>query len=327
MHQILNGGNEEDALRNIFQAHDGSSTVTKSGAVYEVTYMGKSFLLGSSLEYIERVDANVDEWTFNNSTQTLTAYKGDLTTKRGNQEIGEVIIPNYYNGKRVKTIGNSLFYNNKSITSLTISDGIETIEGNAFSECSNLRGDLIIPNSITSIGGWAFNNCSSLDGELKLGKSLQTIGNSAFRECTNLRGNLIIPNSVVSIGPHAFWKCSSLNGEIKLGKSLQTIGDSAFSECTNLRGDLIIPNSITNIERYAFNNCENLSGNIIIPDCVISIEPATFRNCILFESITFLNKQTTINSVPPNAVIKGYAGSTAQQYANDNGKTFVTISE
>ena len=353
MHQVLNGGSEEDALRSIFQSHDSNATVTKSGSVYEVTYMGKGFLLGSDLEYIERVDTNTDEWVFNQSTGTLTAYNGDLTTKRGNQEIGEIIIPNYYNGTRVTKIGMGIFTKNTNLTKLIISEGIEEIKEDAFFRCTNLRGNLEIPDTVISIENNAFEKCT-FDGILKLGKNIRTIGDASFYQCENLRGDLIIPDTVTLIGSQAFRLCSSLNGVLKLSNNLTTIKSGAFSKCSSLTGDLIIPNSVTLIESEAFkecsslngtvklsnnltilneeifNQCNKLTGDIIIPNNITEIKGYALNRCDSINSIKFLNKDTVIDdantTIYSNIKIIGYSESTAQAYANKYSRTFEMIS-
>lgn len=248
-----------DKIEDIFK----EGTVTKDGTVYEVSYKGNDFLLSDENEYIEKVEpAYEGEWTFNQSTQTLTAYNGDLTTKRGNQEIGEVIIPNYYNGKRVKKMGDFLFYNNENISNIKISEGIEDINNYCLSGCINIKGNLVIPNSVIKIERYAFNGCTSLDGELKLSKNLETIGESAFIYCSKLRGDLIIPDNVISVGGSAFKGCSSLDGKIKLGNKLERIGSNAFDGVNKITGDLIIPNSVVSIGQQAFLNCASLTGNL-----------------------------------------------------------------
>lgn len=91
----------------------GTDNINKDGAVYEINYKGEEILLSSTYDYIEKVEPqDKGEWNFDVNTQTLTKYNWDLTTVRGKQEVGEVIIPNYYNGKRVKKINRQLFKEN-----------------------------------------------------------------------------------------------------------------------------------------------------------------------------------------------------------------------
>ena len=89
-----------DSIETIFK---DAEEIKEDGSIYEVTYKGKKFFISNNLEYIPIVEPQVTgEWNFDTSTQILTKYNKDIGTKRGNQEAGEVIIPNYYNGKRVK---------------------------------------------------------------------------------------------------------------------------------------------------------------------------------------------------------------------------------
>ena len=273
------------------------------------------------LSNFERYDADISEWTFDANTQTLTRYNGDLTQKRGEQEVGEVIIPNYYNGKRVKNIGKFLFNGNTLILKVVISKGIEVIENSSFSGCTNLKGDLIIPDSVTSIGNNVFTSCSSLDGKLVLSKNLSIIPDHAFWGCSKLKGDLIIPDSIISIEAHAFQYLSSMDGEIVLSKNLQSIktcafyGDSnlkgnidlsnnitvlefgIFYSCSSLNGTLKIGNNVTTISNEAFYNCKNLKGNLIIPNSVTSIGSNAFYNCSSFDGVIRIGDNVkTINN-------------------------------
>lgn len=199
---------KDNNLKNLFKGATiiPDPEVDKTASVYEVTYKGMDFLVSNNLDFIEKIEANIDEWEFNENTGALITYNGDLTTKRINQEIGELIIPNYYNGKRVKKAGswNFLRGNNDKLFKLTISEGIEEIGAESFASSVNLES-LKIPNSLTYIGRVSFYNCTSLTGDL------------------------IIPDNVISIGGEAFERCSSLNGNLKLGKNLEKIEGAAFS--------------------------------------------------------------------------------------------------
>ena len=56
----------------------------------------------------------------------------------------------------VTKIGDHAFYNNKTITNITIASSVKSIEASAFYYCENLTGTLILPDSVTSIGDHAF---------------------------------------------------------------------------------------------------------------------------------------------------------------------------
>ena len=61
----------------------------------------------------------------------------------------------------VTSIGDSAFYNCRSLASINIPDSITSIGDYAFAWCHSLKS-IVIPNSVTSIGSWAFFGCSSL---------------------------------------------------------------------------------------------------------------------------------------------------------------------
>ena len=94
---------------------------------------------------------------------------------------------NYY---IVKSIGESAFEECTELTSITISEGIESIELGAFYHCCFLES-VVIPNSVKKIGA------------------------SSFSVCERLK-NVSIPNSVTEIGDYAFDYCTSL-ARINLG--------------------------------------------------------------------------------------------------------------
>ena len=68
--------------------------------------------------------------------------------------------------------------------------------------------ELIIPNGVTSIGGGAFYDCTGLTS-VTIPNSVTSIGKSAFAYCSGLT-SVTIPNSVTSIGEGAFRGCSGL---------------------------------------------------------------------------------------------------------------------
>ena len=285
-----------DGLEKAFKSQDSNASVIQSNAVYEVTYKGNSFLVGSNLEYIPVVNPeNIGDWEYTNDG-TITKYVGTFT---------DVTIPNYINGIRIKKIGFRIF-KDKTIKKLNISNGIEEIVYLGFQYgLGELEGDLIIPDSITSLpGGCGFTNCGA-NGNLILSKNLKTIGGSVFENCSNLKGNLVIPDSVEEIGAYAFRNCSSLDGTLQLGSSIKTIGDRAFMDCSNLKGDVVLPSDLESLGWEAFRACDSIN------------------------SVTFLNKDTQIGdgALSSIRVIKGYTGSTAESYATANKKTFVAISE
>lgn len=178
---------------------------------------------------------------------------------------GALIIPN-----DVTEIGDNAF-RETNVSSLTLPNGIETLGGYTFYQCSSLTGDLILPESLESIGVYCFYD-SKYTGTLTIPSKLEKIATSCFYNC-NFSGDLIIPDNVKEIGSSAFYSNSGLNGQLILPEGLMTIGSLAFSGC-NFQGELILPNQMKTIESHTFSNCD--FSRIVFPEELIMIESSAF---------------------------------------------------
>ncbi|MGN0162411.1 MAG: leucine-rich repeat domain-containing protein, partial [Candidatus Ornithomonoglobus sp.] len=90
---------------------------------------------------------------------------------------GEGAMTNYSNATNVP------WYSQRSeITSAIIEEGVTSVGGCAFYECTSLS-DVAIPEGVTSVGSFAFYKCGSLT-EVVLPESVDTIGKYAFYSCS-----------------------------------------------------------------------------------------------------------------------------------------------
>lgn len=87
-------------------------------------------------------------------------YEDGYMVKEG-QEVEQIVIPESYNGKKVKAIGNWAFAGNMKLKNITIPSTIEIIFGNAFGGCASLER-VIIPKQTYRIDTTAFTACDSL---------------------------------------------------------------------------------------------------------------------------------------------------------------------
>ena len=294
-----------------------------------VTNIGKlAFCLCENLETIEVEPENCkyDSRGGCNAiveTSSNTLICGCMTT----------VVPN-----SVTTVGESAFYGNRRLTSISIS------------------------NSVIEIGNASFAGCSELT-ELTIGNGLTRIGNNAFAECPGLT-NVTIPNSVTEIGECAFAGCAGLTS-ITIPYAVNSIAQGAFSLCDNLEtievepenckydsrdgcnaivetssntlvcGCLttVVPNSVTTIGEYAFYGNRRLTG-ISIPNSVCCIEGSAFGKCTGLTSVSIPNSVTEIG----DAAFAGCSGLTNltigngltrignNAFAECSGLTNVTIS-
>ena len=171
---------------------------------------------------------------------------------------------------------------------------ITKIPYQAFFQCKNLTGDLVIPNSVTEIGYQAFENCTGLNGTLTLSRKLGKIGGYAFYGCTGFTGSLKLPSSLTDIGIAAFVNCKYFTS-LELSNALSVIPSSAFKGCEGLSGSLVIPNSVTEIGYHAFNNCTGFNGTLTLSNKLKTIGKSAFNGCSGFRgSLTLPSSVITI---------------------------------
>lgn len=109
-------------------------------------------------------------------------------------------------GEGVKKIPSSIAYNQKGLTSVTLPNGVTSIENHAFAG-SGLTS-VSIPNSVTSVGDNAFSDCQSLSSAI-IGDSLPVISAGCFSGCKSL-SKVVIGRGVDEIGTEAFKGCRKL---------------------------------------------------------------------------------------------------------------------
>lgn len=162
---------------------------------------------------------------------------------------------------------------------------------------------LIIPDEIESLPVWSYNPelIISKIGETTLKNTVKSIifpsnllviGEHSFSGFTNIK-NITLPNDIIEIGKNAFYGCESL-GDVSIPETLKRIGDGAFYGCSSLK-QIVLPLSVEQLGNGTFDYTNNNDG----------IELTVYNSEMAFG---------TYGSGVFN-VIKGYAGSTAAQYA------------
>ena len=306
-----------------------------------VTRMGShAFCNCTSLTSITIPDSvtSIGEGAFANCT-SLVSFAGQYASQDGLFLIdygsiiaialgsfgGDISIP-----YGVTSIGNYVFFDCTSLTSITISDGVTSIGDYAFAYCKSLTS-VTVPDSVTSIGDNAFDGCKNLTS-ITIPDSVMSIGNNAFAYCSSLT-SITVPDSVTRIGDHAFAFCYSLTS-ITIPDSVTSIENSTFFYCKSLTS-ITIPNSVRSIGDSAFNNCTSLRS-ITLPDSVTSIGDNAFYYCYCLTSITVKgelpptggrNMFLDTNSAPiyvPAASVEAYKSA---QYWNDYADRIQAVSE
>jgi len=203
------------------------------------------------------------------------------------------------------------FWNCKSITDITLHEGVDSIYYWAFANASSLNS-IVIPSSVTMIGESPFAGCTSLtnitlaEGNTRYymdGLMLYTMGGDTLLSCHKSGDSVFLPNTlrmvngfvfnknvkyvhvpegVVKIGSCAFAE-SSLRS-IDLPSQMDLIGYEAFSYCSSLTR-VGMPSRLEVMGSGAFENTALTS--IEIPDGLRVIPEYAFSSCRNLSQITW----------------------------------------
>jgi hypothetical protein len=269
---------------------ESTSTVVSNCILTDMKTRIQKLLVGAALVGAATLVQAQFTYTNNgNGTCAITGYTGPG---------GPVTIPNSYHGLIVVGIGADAFYNNSSLTSVTVPDTVTNIGNYAFNYCTSLNG-ATLGNGVTGIGYYAFSYCFSLTN-VTIPDSITSIGDWAFSH-SGLT-SVTIPANVTHLGVAPFAACSrmtaftvdasnayysSLDG-VLLNKSQTSVIEYPGGKI----GSCAIPNSVTSIGDGAFLSCTSLTS-VTIPASVTSIPGSpvsgagAFFDCYNLQSVFF----------------------------------------
>jgi len=227
----------------------------------------------------------------------------------------ELTVPSEIAGKPVVEIGNSAFYNNKTLTKVHLPETIARIENYAFDSCKKLR-EIVFSENIESIGFNAFSDCESLK-EINLPKSLKIIEANAFIRCKSLE-SIYVNAALENIKRDAFSYCDGIKGVYvpdiaawckikfdsaesnplyyaeqlyvsgKLSENLtitgvETVSEYAFFGFSGLK-TLTLGEGVINLGNSCFSNCSSLT-RVNFSDSVKKIGMSSFNRCTSLEYV------------------------------------------
>lgn len=157
------------------------------------------------------------------------------------------------------------------------------------------------------------------------------LGDGLFALCKSIE-TIEIPDSVQSMGIEVFKQCNSLKN-IKIPNGITWINSGLFRSCYSLES-IVIPDSVTAISYYAFEGCTSLKS-VKMSKNIETIFLHSFYDCASLTEIYIPSSTTTMGSdlftcyTPRenNFKIYGYAGSSAELYAKENGYDFIDVFE
>lgn len=176
--------------------------------------------------------------------------------------------------------------------SISVADGVETIEEYAFSSCVDITG-VILPNTLISINGSAFENCDVL-ANITFPNSLKYIDSNAFQNCDALE-SIVLPDSIQRVEFGTFSYCKKLT-EVYIGSGLQYLRTTTFDECPLLSSVTVSEdnNNLVSVDNVVYSKSktslyfvpENINGAITIPKTVESLSYNSVDNC---DNLTDIN--------------------------------------
>jgi len=171
------------------------------------------------------------------NTLTITGYSGSG---------GALTIPSTLYSLPVTGIGEDAFYENTSLTSVTIPSTVTSIGGGPFDDCIFLTEIAVDPSNpaYISVGGILFNKSQTTLIQYPPHKS---------------GASYTVPNSVITIGDDAFADSDYLTS-VTIGTNVSSIGGGAFFFMGLTT--ITIPSSVTNIGDYAFEDDALLTNGI-----------------------------------------------------------------
>ncbi|MDO5559490.1 MAG: leucine-rich repeat domain-containing protein [Oscillospiraceae bacterium] len=153
-----------------------------------------------------------------------------------------------------------------NITGFSLGKSLEFIGTSAFSGCTGVTENLIIPDTVNTIEDSAFINFGSgLEDIYILGGSSNNGTKIDSNRFSNLKvKNLYVGGKVATIGNSVFSGFKGITGTLSFGDSVTNILNNAFASCTNISGDLVLPETIKQIGSGAFSNFGTGSGSLKI---------------------------------------------------------------
>jgi len=259
--------------------------------------------------------------TYEENGFTYYIMNGEAIAIDCDTTLTSVTVPATVNGYPVTTLRET-FKDNTALKTVTLSDGLKTIESEAFSG-SGITS-IEIPDSVTEVDGFAFYECKELK-TATLSKNMKEVATYCFAY-TGLT-SVTIPGNIKVIREYAFCGCpgieniticdgvesieyaaftswgSSKYTELRIPGSVKTIASSAFynpelesivlEEGVQSFGSLFnktkvtnvtIPSTVTKIDSWAFQDCKGLT-EITIPGTVKSVGDYAFYNCTTLETV------------------------------------------
>lgn len=243
-------------------------------SAFLVLAMLLTLLSGTALAYDSQYNKVQGDWQYSeleDGTLKLEYYFGKATS---------VTVPSKLKSKTVTALGSSAFWENLTLTSVSIPASVKSIGSNAFYGCVSLA-NIKLPAGLTSIGLDAFGktqyaeDLSHWEGRcLYYGTYLLDAKVGYDSSIGGYPSSVSVRAGTTLIADYAFG--SSRLTSVSLPGSLRYIGSNVFADCASL-SSLTIPSGVKAIGSRAFAGCTGLTS-MTLPDTVKTLGSGLFRN-------------------------------------------------
>ena len=187
----------------------------------QITWIGDhAFTNCSKLKTINNVPAgltDINEWCF----ESTALQSVDLSNTN------------------VTIMKDGVFFNNKSLTSIQLPNGLEKFWNNAFNGCTALN-NIVMPSTVNQICDNVFQNCTSLSN-VTLNEGCTTLGNHVFKNCPFT--SFTFPSTLSSIMEFAF-EGSGLTSADLSNTRIEYLPNGCFFDCKQLQ-KVKLPSTLT----------------------------------------------------------------------------------
>lgn len=279
-----------------------------NGLYYTLDYINRSAEVAPHPNHGYSGNISIPQYiSYDGTWYTVTAIGREAFKGYSNDEISRVTCGNY-----IRTIRRDAFYNT-TLQSLTLNEGLTTIEQYAFRE-SNMPVE--IPTSVSNISTWAFKGFKGTHLSVRSGNAtydsredcnaiIETANNTIVAGCITTT----IPTTVTTIGTQAFDGVGLT--AITIPANITTLEYGAFAN--NPLTSITIPATVQEMETNPFFGCNQLQ-NIVVEEGNPNYDSREDCNAIINTKMNWLWTSCK-NTVIPTSVTG--IGTSAFAYRED----------